>query len=219
MCQRVGQLVGLIPSPSVLIGPPPPHSMPIGPRLCPNWLAYGLAKSPNHPQLACTRGGNPPKSPFLCSISLQFQRYIVLKKLCCKVCVKMMEWSSSQPLCWVKHYVSPLGQAKQHTQHNDGQWRDHFIITLRLGVGRFNNVFKNYHVQQNTFWSLSRMYDDDDPKVRSYNRVICKVIKTQHQNPEFGHTLGEIRKKNLQKSTFSIQSGMKLRNPSILVVN
>jgi hypothetical protein len=32
------------------------------------------------------------------------------------------------------------------------------------------------------------------------NRVICKVRKTQHQNPEFGHTQGEIFKKNLQKS-------------------
>jgi len=56
-------------------------------------------------------------------------------------------------------------------------------------------------------------------KVRSYNRVICKVIKTQHQNPEFGHTLGEIRKKKPAKKYISIQSGMKLRNPSILVVN
>jgi hypothetical protein len=62
------------------------------------------------------------------------------------------------------------------------------------------------------------MYDDD-PKVGSYNRVICKVIKTQHQNPEFGHTLGEIRKKKPAKKYISIQSGMKLRNPSILVVN
>jgi hypothetical protein len=26
-------------------------------------------------------------------------------------------------------------------------------------------------------------------------RVICKVRKTQHQNPEFGHTQGEIKKK------------------------
>jgi hypothetical protein len=26
-------------------------------------------------------------------------------------------------------------------------------------------------------------------------RVICKVRKTQHQNPEFGHTKGEIQKK------------------------
>jgi hypothetical protein len=27
-----------------------------------------------------------------------------------------------------------------------------------------------------------------------YNRVIHKVRKTQHQNPEFGHTQGEIQK-------------------------
>jgi hypothetical protein len=51
------------------------------------------------------------------------------------------------------------------------------------------------------------------------SRVIRKVRKTQHQNPEFGHTQGEIKKKSLQKSTISIQGGMKLRKPSILVVN
>jgi hypothetical protein len=31
------------------------------------------------------------------------------------------------------------------------------------------------------------------------NRVILKVRKTQHQNPEFGHTQGEIQKKNSKK--------------------
>jgi hypothetical protein len=46
-------------------------------------------------------------------------------------------------------------------------------------------------------------------------RVIRKVRGTQHQNPEFGHTHGEIKKKPAK----SIQRGMKLRNPSILVVN
>jgi hypothetical protein len=49
-------------------------------------------------------------------------------------------------------------------------------------------------------------------------RVIRKVRKTQHQNPEFGHTQGEILKKPAQKY-ISIQWGMKLRKPSILVVN
>jgi len=34
-------------------------------------------------------------------------------------------------------------------------------------------------------------------------------MKTQHQNPEFGHTQGEIRKKH-------IKEGVKLRKPSIL---
>jgi hypothetical protein len=45
------------------------------------------------------------------------------------------------------------------------------------------------------------------------NRVIQKVRKTQHQNPEFGHT------QNPAKKYISIQGGMKLRKPSILVVN
>jgi hypothetical protein len=31
------------------------------------------------------------------------------------------------------------------------------------------------------------------------NRAIQKVRKTQHQNPEFGHTQGEIKKKPCQK--------------------
>ncbi len=37
-------------------------------------------------------------------------------------------------------------------------------------------------------------------------RVIRKVRKTQHQNPEFGHTEGEI-KKNLQKSKLAFKGG------------
>jgi hypothetical protein len=43
-------------------------------------------------------------------------------------------------------------------------------------------------------------------------RVIGKVRKRQHQNPEFGHTQGEIIKKPAQKY-ISIQQGMKLRKP------
>jgi hypothetical protein len=49
-------------------------------------------------------------------------------------------------------------------------------------------------------------------------RVIRKVRKTQHQNPEFGHTCWD-SKKNLQKSTLASKGGMKLRKQSILVVN
>jgi hypothetical protein len=48
-----------------------------------------------------------------------------------------------------------------------------------------------------------------------YNRVIRKVGKTQHQNPEFGHTQGEILKKNLQKSTLAFKGGMKLKKKTI----
>jgi hypothetical protein len=49
-------------------------------------------------------------------------------------------------------------------------------------------------------------------------RVIRKVRKTQHQNPEFGHTQGEIKKKPAKKY-ISIQQGMKLRKPSGKRVN
>ncbi len=39
-------------------------------------------------------------------------------------------------------------------------------------------------------------------------RVIRKVRKTQQQNPEFGHTQGEIRKKkNLEKSPLAFNGG------------
>jgi hypothetical protein len=51
------------------------------------------------------------------------------------------------------------------------------------------------------------------------NRVIRKVRKTQHQNPEFGHTQGEIKKNPAKKPYNSIQGGMKLRKLSTLVVN
>jgi hypothetical protein len=44
------------------------------------------------------------------------------------------------------------------------------------------------------------------------------VRETQHQNPEFGHTQGEIKKKPAKKY-ISFQWGMTLRKPSILVVN
>ncbi len=47
--------------------------------------------------------------------------------------------------------------------------------------------------------------------------VIHKVRKTQHQNPEFDHTQGEVKEKPAKKYT-SIQRGIKLRKPSILVV-
>jgi hypothetical protein len=49
-------------------------------------------------------------------------------------------------------------------------------------------------------------------------RIICKVRKTLHQHPKFDHTQGEIKKKPT-KEYISIQQGMKLRKPSILVVN
>jgi hypothetical protein len=52
------------------------------------------------------------------------------------------------------------------------------------------------------------------------NKVIHKVRKTQHQNPEFGHTEGgEIFFLKTAKKYISIQGGMKLKKPSILVEN
>ncbi len=51
-----------------------------------------------------------------------------------------------------------------------------------------------------------------------YNGVIRKVRLTQHQNPEFGHTEGEILIKPAKKY-ITIQGGVKLRKPLNLVVN
>jgi hypothetical protein len=44
-------------------------------------------------------------------------------------------------------------------------------------------------------------------------------MKTQHQNPEFGHTWGENKEKLAKKKYISIQLGLRLRKSSILVVN
>ncbi len=64
----------------------------------------------------------------------------------------------------------------------------------------------------------SRAQRQGDFNDNSHIRVIRKVRKTQHQNPQFGHTQVGIFKK-LAKKYISIQGGMKLRKPSILVVN
>jgi hypothetical protein len=50
------------------------------------------------------------------------------------------------------------------------------------------------------------------------NRGIRRVRKTQHHNPEYGRTQGEIKKKP-KKKYISIQGGMKLRKLSIYVIN
>lgn len=49
-------------------------------------------------------------------------------------------------------------------------------------------------IQDNIIWKSSRCLEFH------FNRVIRKIRKSQHQNPQFGHTHGEIIKKNLQKS-------------------
>jgi hypothetical protein len=39
-----------------------------------------------------------------------------------------------------------------------------------------------------------------------YNRVVRKVRNTQNQNPEFGHTQGEILKNPAKKSTLAFNA-------------
>jgi hypothetical protein len=72
------------------------------------------------------------------------------------------------------------------------------------------------------FFSISQWSERDEHRWADFkltgNIIIHKVSKTQHQNLEFGHTQGEIQRKPAKKY-ISIQLGMKLREPSILVVN
>jgi hypothetical protein len=62
------------------------------------------------------------------------------------------------------------------------------------------------------------LVDREDQHPWRDNRVIRKVWRTLHYNPEFGHTQAEIQRKPAKKY-ISIQGGMELRKPSILVVN
>jgi hypothetical protein len=51
-----------------------------------------------------------------------------------------------------------------------------------------------------------------------YIKDICKVMKRQHQNLEFGHKLGEIHSKETWKRKyFSIQGGVETQVPYIVV--
>jgi hypothetical protein len=49
-------------------------------------------------------------------------------------------------------------------------------------------------------------------------RVIDKVRKRQHQNPEFGHKWVRL-KKNLKKNTLAFKGRLQISKPSISVVN
>jgi hypothetical protein len=65
---------------------------------------------------------------------------------------------------------------------------------------------------------LAALQECKKDQTQHFISLIRVIRKTQHQNPEFGHTQGEIKKRPAKKYT-SIQRGMKLRKPSILVVN
>jgi hypothetical protein len=59
---------------------------------------------------------------------------------------------------------------------------------------------------------IGNAYKESKPQLKhgqqfGCNRVVCKVRKTQHHNPEFGHTQGEILKKPAKKSTLAFNGG------------
>jgi hypothetical protein len=89
-----------------------------------------------------------------------------------------------------------------------------FLLTITILATNINSLKKHW-IQD--FRNPSRFVQGLNICSES-NRVMRKVRQTHHQNPEFSHTQGEI-KKNLQKNTLAIKGGVKLRKPSILVVN
>jgi len=95
-----------------------------------------------------------------------------------------------------------------------GTMREALSLSLSLSSekGGFSNdgrMQDNSHLLFLKFWS--------EVQLLKVNRVIRKVRKTQHQNPEFCHTQGEIKKTCKKVHLHSL--GMKLRKPLILVVN
>jgi hypothetical protein len=89
----------------------------------------------------------------------------------------------------------------------------HFILILNISNSP-SSIYNFWIGLSCHIMSCQKWYDE----CFSHNRVIHKVRKTQHQNPEFGHTQGELQKKPAKKY-ISSRRGMKLRKPSILVVN
>ncbi len=105
-------------------------------------------------------------------------------------------------------------------------WRNQMLSSFNIFPKAQNNEdainkkeYWNYGRNQLCFISLSLLWGLS-PRRRTPrdNRVIHKVRKTQHQNPEFGYIQGKIQK-NPAKKYISIQQGMKLRKPSILLIN
>jgi hypothetical protein len=61
------------------------------------------------------------------------------------------------------------------------------------------------------FASISQWSDGDEHPWADFkltgNIIIHKGSETQHQNPEFGHTQGEIERKPAKKSTLAFNLG------------
>ncbi len=54
----------------------------------------------------------------------------------------------------------------------------------------------------------------------TYGKIIFKLKKIRHQNPELGHKQGEILEKNTpRQNTLKFKAGGKLRKSSIFVKN
>jgi hypothetical protein len=109
---------------------------------------------------------------------------------------------------------------KYDQYHNCWIWCQYLFKGQNGWLDEFNLVHNQTYVGSQHL--SDQEYDEKGDKSIYLNiwsiRVISKVRKTHHQNPEIGHTQGDIQKKLAKKYT-SIQQGMKLRKPSILVVN
>ncbi len=97
-------------------------------------------------------------------------------------------------VCWLDHNCQSQNKTNQNEYEPKKEdssptyWR-HKVCPLLLF--EFACVMT---IQDNIIWKSSRCLKFH------FNRVIHKIRKSQHQNPQFGHTQGEIKKKTLQKS-------------------
>ncbi len=90
-------------------------------------------------------------------------------------------------------------------------WGENFYIGESL---KFQNFFFMNKKEANCVKKILNLEGRHSDLIKmNHIRVIRKVRKTEHQNPEFGHIQGEIKKKPAKKY-ISIQQGMKLRKPS-----
>jgi hypothetical protein len=96
-----------------------------------------------------------------------------------------MEWSSS-PLNWIKRQQALYSMLRDtpHQRHFDHspECVIHHMKIMPYSVPACHSCLVLINLQM----GMLKIFLLKDYFI--YSRVICKVRKTQHQNPEFGHT-------------------------------
>ncbi len=91
---------------------------------------------------------------------------------------------------------------------NSMLFKFHFILILNIS-NSLSSIYNLWIGLSCHIMSCQKWYDE----CFRHNRVIHKVRKTKHQNPEFGHTQGEIQKKPaMQRSTLALEGGWNSEN-------